>query len=263
MTTIFKWIDSLNPLQAWTLFGLVCIFLSIIPYYNTIKRVLIIVFSNEPSDILDFSWRMAPDHLLVKKGDKKYYIKSHETQFILEGGKLILNWHVRGAYRIDIVGLGKKIKGNSAFVVASKEKCSYTLIAYTIKGKLTKSITIDSTYIKTLNTFNISGGGQFKQQAFQHNNFSYSASNYTGLHFSKNGLRKLRRINLALPFILAKRIISLSVLTKKRNISFGFKKTDDARNAALQKRLTNQTIVKTYNFRPGKYNEAINNHNQI
>jgi hypothetical protein len=263
MIAFFEWINSLTPAQAWTLFGLVCIFLTIIPYFNTIKRMLFIVFSNEPSEIVDFSWRMATDHFLVSKGNKKYYIKSDESHFIIEGGKLILNWHVRGAYRIDIIGLGKKIKGNSAFVIARKDKCAYTLIAYTLKGKLTKSITIDPSLIKTLNTFNISGGEQFKQQQFKHNNFNYSTSLYTGTHFSKNKLQKPKKIKFSLPFIFTKSIIARSIIKIKRNIPMGFNKTDNVEHLALQKRLSDQLIVKTYKFRPDKYNEAINNHNNF
>lgn len=263
MISFFEWLYDLNALQAWFLFGLVCLIMAIIPYFHIIKRLLFIYFSNEPTEILDFSWRLAPDHLLVKKGNIRYYIQSNETQFILEGGKIILNWHVKGAYRIDIIGLGKNLKGNKAYVIARKDKCHYKLVAYTSKGKLEKSLNIDPSLIKKLNTFNISRENQFKQQYFEDRVLRYSETELFVHPYSRQDIRKAKDLKLSIPEILVSKLVPNSSLKSKMKVMFGFSEGVVSGRMELDNRLKEQTISKMYGFNPNKYNKAINNHNNI
>ena len=262
MTSFFQWINELTPLQAWSIFGLCCFLLAILPYLHIIKRILIIFLTNESTEIKDFSWRMAPAHLLVNKNGIKYYIKSDETQFILEGGKIILNWDVKGAYRIDIVGLGKNVKGNSAHVIVRKNKLSYLLIAYTTKGKLYQQLEIDPSLIRNLNTFNISKEVQFNQSNFFHKTFSYASSQYNGLEYVKQELPQAKETSLFLTKKILKKNIHSSFLTFKLKKLFGFSNNTNSNKNNLEKRIANQSMAKLYKFNPEKYNEAIYNYNK-
>jgi hypothetical protein len=262
MTSFFQWINELTPSQAWSIFGLCCFLLAILPYLHIIKRVLIIFLTNESTGIMDFSWRMAPSHLLVNNNGIKYYINSDETQFILEGGKIILNWDVKGAYRIDIVGLGKNVKGNTAHVIVRKNNLSYLLIAYTTKGKLYQQLEIDQSLIRNLNTFNISKEVHFNQSNFIHKTFSYASSEYKGLEYVKQKLPKSEGTNLFLTKKMLKKFIPGSMLAFKTNKLFGFAKNINSEKNNLDKRIANQSMSKLYKFNPEKYNEAIYNYNK-
>jgi len=263
MKEFFEWIYELTTAQAWILFGLICIVLSIIPYLNIIFRIFIIFFRNEPSEIIDFSWRLAPDHLLIKKGEVSYYIRSNESQYILEGGKIILNWHVKGAYRIDIIGLGKKLKGNNAYVIARKDNCNYKLVAYTVTGKLERFLIIDPSLIKNLGTFNLSGEEQFKQRQFKDLVFKYPESQYIGQAFSKQSITKSNEIGQTMKKFLVGKRISDSLLKPKTNAHFGFSKLASLERIKLNKRLNHQSIVKIFGFNPGKYNQEIIKQNKL
>ena len=66
MINFFKWINNLDPLQAWGLFVLVAIILALIPYMGYFLSFLRIKFSNQKLEVLDFSWRLIPDQLFEK-----------------------------------------------------------------------------------------------------------------------------------------------------------------------------------------------------
>ncbi|NBN99674.1 MAG: hypothetical protein EBV19_10620, partial [Flavobacteriia bacterium] len=116
------------------------------------------------AEVVDFSWRHAQDYYLCTLKGKSYYWNPDGKSFVLEGGKILLNWKVVGAFRIDIVEIGSNLSGNSVSVIARKEHNTYTLIAHTLWGKLTHVLEIPQEVYRTLQTVNFSEDGHFRQR---------------------------------------------------------------------------------------------------
>jgi hypothetical protein len=155
---------SLGEPTLWTIFLLCAALMAIFPFWNKIRKALRIKFTNQQGAIHDFSWRVAPDHYLLKVKDNEYYLQSNGKHFILEGGAIILSWYVTGAYQIDIDPIGFNLKGNSAVITAQKDRNHFVLTAYTLQGKLTKELILDPSLFRTLDTFNLSKELHFKQK---------------------------------------------------------------------------------------------------
>jgi hypothetical protein len=194
MIQFFEWIASLNPQQAWGLFILVCAAMAYAPYAGLSFRWLRLLFSNQKPEILDFSWRVSQDHFLMTSKDKTYYLNAANQNFILEGGKLILNWYVKGAYRIDVLPIGKKLKGNTAVIAARRKQNEYHLIAYTIKGKLEKKLVIDPRLFRELSTLNVSKEEQFNQKVQQRKTISFTTARTLRGRYARHQLGSLPHI---------------------------------------------------------------------
>lgn len=177
MIQFFEWIATLNPNQAWGLFALICSAMAFAPYAKVTFKWLRLLFSNQEPEIIDFSWRVSKDHFLLNTRGKKYYLNASKQNFILEGGKLLLNWHVRGAYRIDVQPIGKKLKGNTAVISAKRSQNCFKLIAYTTKGKLERELQIDPMLFRDLATLNLSQEEQFKQNKQARKTISFTSAN--------------------------------------------------------------------------------------
>lgn len=257
MIEFFKWITTLSSWEAWSLFGLLCIIMSIIPLYPLIKRIIIIKLNNEREEIKDFSWRFSPDKLMTLLDDKGYYIKSGDNNFLLNGSKIILNWNVTGAYRVDIEGLGKWIKGNTANVIVNKENKSFVIIAYTLKGKLTKKINIDPSLIKDLKTFNLSKENHFNQSLFNNKVLGFSKSSYRGKNYSKSGIEKIKIIEKT---GIRKNELArhTSPIYQKNNyIQYKFNGSTNNKKLEILKNIEKQKLIFINSFNPENYNNAI------
>ena len=177
MIQFFEWIATLNPYQSWGLFALICAAMAFAPNAKVTFKWLSLLFSNQEPKILDFSWRVSKDHFLLLSKGKKYYLNASKQNFILEGGKLIINWHVKGAYRIDVLPIGKKLKGNTAVIGAKRSQNHLKLIAYTTKGKLEKELIINPALFRSLVTVNLSQEDQFKQNTQVLKTISFTSAN--------------------------------------------------------------------------------------
>jgi hypothetical protein len=203
MSNFFQWIATLSPPLVWSMFILLCLLLAIYPFHKQLKTIFKNKLSNVSPEIIDFSWRLTSDHFLFYFHENAYYINSKKNDFLIEGGKVMINWKVNGAYRIDIENIGQDLKGNSAWITISKQKNKFKLIAYTIKGKLIKNLEIDPNLIRTLDTLNLSNDVHFTRKGF---NLTTKKMNYSlwrkgvvqnniqtiPLHFNKSKLNTIK-----------------------------------------------------------------------
>ena len=166
MSTFFQWIATLSPTLVWSMFMVLCLLLVIYPFHKQLKTILINKLSRVTPEIIDFSWRLTSDHFLFYYNENACYLTSKKNDFLIEGGKVLINWKVNGAYRIDIDNIGQDLKGNSAWITISKQKNKFKLIAHTINGKLTKNLEIDQNLIKALDTLNLSNDVHFTKKGF-------------------------------------------------------------------------------------------------
>lgn len=249
---MIEWVGSLDEGLLWSIFLLCAIIMAIVPFYSKIRKALKIKFSNQKSEILDLSWRLAPDHLLFKFKDKDYYLQSDGKQFILEGGVIILSWNVVGAYQIDIEPVGSNLKGNTAVITAKKSKRKFTLVAHTPKGKLRSVLEIDAALFRDLKTFNLSKELHYKQASQILNTASFTKSTWMHGKYKEGKMTALPKINTA---ALNAKVPRYNYLKIRERLHFFNPKI--MRKVKLRLYLSKQKVVKTYTFHPNKYNEAM------
>jgi hypothetical protein len=253
MIQFFEWIASLNTQQAWGFFVLVCAAMAYAPYAGLSFRWIKLLISNEKPEILDFSWRVSSDHYLMSAKDKKYYLNAANQNFILEGGKLILNWHVKGAYRIDVLPVGKKLKGNTAVIAARRQQNEFKLIAYTTKGKLEKKLVLDLRLFRDLSTLNISKEDQFNQTAYKRNTTAFTTARTLHGRYAKQHLG-------ALPFIGTKTLRNATHrMNYPKQISLMKAWYDREIWKAAQSRYFKSNHFHGVAFHPDRYNAAMRN----
>jgi hypothetical protein len=251
MKELFDWLSTLNSSLLSIIAVIAALIMFLIPFMDQITSIFWIIVSNKKAEIVDFSWRLIPDLNIGERAEKKFYLLKTEHPIIYEGMIILINWQVIGAYRIDIKPLGKNLKGNAAKVVLSSEKCHYTLIAHTLKGKLKKELTIDSIKILKLKTFNISKEllyGQsnhiLKTKELVNNNYN-SFEKFTYLFF-----RKLTYLSERVYF----KRNSLHMNVKRLYFNTTLKED----KSKLRNTLTHSLKNKHFIFNPKAYNEAIN-----
>lgn len=261
MIDFFKWITTLTMLQAWSLFGLICLLMSLMPLFPFVKRILVIKFTNEKAEINDFTWRSAPDQLMTILEGNSYYLKTRDINFLLTGSKIILNWNVSGAYRIDIEGLGKRVKGNTANVIVKNGMNSFVIIAYTLNGKLRKELNINPSLIKSLKTFNLSKENQFNQPFFHNQVARYSQSIYNGENYTKLGIEKLKIVEKTGKEKNEFENRIKSIFQKKNYLEYKFINKHNIQKEKILKNIEKQNLIFINSFNPENYNQAIFQYN--
>ena len=152
MIEMFKWFASLSALQGGLLFIAVLLVLGLMPYYGIIYKCIGFLYRKEKGKILDFEFDITPDHYLVTLNGKEYYKLPDDQGFLLNGGSIILTWRVTGAYRVDIEGVGKNLKGNGAYTIVNRKQPNFKMTIYTLQGKKTKILHLPVDKIRDLKT---------------------------------------------------------------------------------------------------------------
>lgn len=250
MLEFFKWCDSLSSKQAWTLFACITLILFLIPYLGLFIRLIQIIFSGEKAEIVDFSWRIAPSHLIHQnKKNQYYYLSTQDVLFV--GCPIILTWTVKGAYRIEISPNFRNLKENSLITVVRPQGNNYTLIAHTFKGKIQANIQIPDQIVKQIKTVNFGGANAFDQPE----------KKLQTKEFSKNKLKgKILKCSsfISQPRFSLKRIKRLN--SNPNRMPFIFQKS--AQKQKINFYIAEQKLVKKNFFNPSKYNQVLNPTNQ-
>lgn len=205
MKEFLTWIGTLSPFTLWIIFGVVCLLLILYPNFSKLRRIFSILFSFRRSRIKDFSWRHAEDFYLCTIKGKSYYWNPNGKSFIVEGGKIMLNWHVVGALRIDIEPIAQNVKGNYLSVIARQENNVYTLVAHTLWGTKTQELVIPKEVYRTLQTINLSQDGHFSQRPQKLKRKSFLEPVFRGKRFTVKNLRATFKSVMNLPGMAEKR----------------------------------------------------------
>jgi len=237
MGEIFKFLGSLETEVQFTLFLLVMLAMAIFPYAGFLGKLIYLWFSNSKSQIVDFSWRLVPDLKIGETIDIDYYVTKSEKPILFNGMSLMLNWHVIGAYKIDIFPIGKNMKGNTAVVPLMAGKNVFILNAHTKKGKLNAEIIIDSSAVYKLATFNIS-----REKYFGQSNSVLLTKKISGYN-TKNHKFSIAQNFKRLPFIETKQMVVTNLFEKNG----GFNK--------YQNRVNQFSNI--FKFKPIEYQKAI------
>lgn len=205
MKEFLTWISTLSPLTLWITFGVVCLLLILYPNFSKLRRIFSIFFSFRRSRIKDFSWRHAEDFFLCTIKGKSYYWNPNGKSFIVEGGKIMLNWHVVGALRIDIEPIAQNVKGNYLSVIARQENNVYTLVAHTLWGTKTQELVIPKELYRTLQTINLSQDGHFSQRPQKLKRKSFLEPAFRGKRFTVKNIRATFKSVMNVPAMAEKR----------------------------------------------------------
>jgi hypothetical protein len=246
MLELFKWMYSLSPAEAWLIFLLLGLAMAITPYFSLIVRIIRIYVSRETPKIIDFSWRIAPDYLIYENADKQYYYMSNK-KVAYQGCPIILSWTVTGAYRIDINPDFTKLTENGLITVIKPDSNTFTLIAYTLKGRLEQKIVIPQELIKQLQTNHLGGSNPFQQPEKKIQVNKTHTSRYLGKELITHSIfgtiqSKNRRIN-----------------TANSRIEYNHQVTE--MSVQVNSYIRKQKIIAGGKFLPSKYNSVINTNN--
>lgn len=186
MTGMFNWFGSLSTLQGILFFVGVLLVLGLMPYYGILFKCIGFWYRKEKGKILDFEFDISPDHYLVTLNGKEYYKLPDDQGFLLNGGSIILTWRVTGAYRVDIDGVGKKLKGNGAYTVVNRRRPKFKMTIYTLQGKKTKILHLPVEKIKDLNTAKLVNQKMgLTRELMDPNTHEFTKSAYTGFSYTQ------------------------------------------------------------------------------
>jgi hypothetical protein len=140
MIDFFKFLEGLSPMTQWCLFILVSLLAVAIPNFKFIIDFFKYLVKREALKINSFAL-----HTEIVKDSNKVNTEGFldkDNNIHIKGNKATLTWDVKGSYRIDIEGVGKKLKGNAAGIILLPHLKSFQLLAYGFGGRR-ESATID------------------------------------------------------------------------------------------------------------------------
>jgi len=169
MIDFFNCLASLSAKEAWILFISIAFCFAIVPYIRTISAILMLIIKREKPEIVDFSWRIAPAQKVAENHGKSLFYLG-EKGIVYKALPIRLTWNVKGAYRIDVEPGFRQLKQNNLITLVKPNNNRYRLIAYTLKGKLEASLTLDDKQIVQIQTAHWGGANPFEQPEIRSNN---------------------------------------------------------------------------------------------
>jgi len=175
MVEFFIWISKLTISELISFISVIVGLMLFIPYSKRFWSNIKTIFKGKKLTIIDFDFKLIPDIKLSETTQNELYYISKKGPLIL-GSKILLVWNIEGASRIDIAGIGKKLKGNTAVVIL-KDNFIFELIAYSWFGLVKKSTKLDLTKypvlkLKTYPLNTLIPESQFNHQTKKLNLFS-------------------------------------------------------------------------------------------
>lgn len=167
MMQLFHTIEGMSETSIGAIICAVSLIFLLIPFLSIIQKAFRALLSNEAPEIRDFSWRLIPNPKLSDEENRTLYLSSGEPVNFIQGTSLMLNWDVRGSFRIDLHPIKKRIQGNTALVPIHKGTMQFKLVAFTWRGKFVEELTIPSNALHALQSLNLSEDGSFGQPAHE------------------------------------------------------------------------------------------------
>lgn len=141
METFFNYLASLDTQEGIKYFIFLCLVLGLFPYHEIIMKYAKQLIFKKELKIINFSYSTGTS---LSKGNvtikNKSNVLNDYDKLLIINSKLNFVWEVEGASKIDLVPIGKKLKGNSASVIGDNNIKKYTLVAYGFKGDKIESI---------------------------------------------------------------------------------------------------------------------------
>ncbi len=138
METLFSYLATLGTAELVKYFTLLSLTLAFFPYSETILKYLKHFVHRKELEIIYFDYYTQG---IEYKDDNSELNLPHSSQKILINDSIInFVWKVEGALKIDLLPIGKKLKGNASADIINSNKKRYTLVAHGFNGKKIESV---------------------------------------------------------------------------------------------------------------------------
>jgi len=151
MIKFYQFLSDLSILQGVLLLTPLILLMVFLPYYRIIFNVIWLTITGQKPEIIYFDILLSP---IIS--EKEQILGAVEPDIIISGSKATLYWQVKGASRIDLLPLGKNLRGNSTDVIISKTNREFSLTVHGLTGFVSSTISIPEENIKTLQTHKVS-----------------------------------------------------------------------------------------------------------
>ena len=141
MEIFFTYLASLDTQVGIKYFILLCLVLGLFPYYEIIFKYAKQLIFKKDLKIINFSYSTGTSlytgNDIIKNNSN---VLNDSDKLLIINSKLNFVWEVEGASKIDLVPIGKKLKGNSASVIVDSNIKKYTLVAFGFKGEKVEAV---------------------------------------------------------------------------------------------------------------------------
>lgn len=139
MGFFFAWIGSLTDNERLIALLVFAMLMAVIPFISVIKTFIITVFGTRPPRIDLFSHTISGEKERSLLPNKAAGRSDGDYDFLIEGSRLMFHWKVFGARRVDLLPVGKNLRGNSASTIIQSVHTRYLLRAYGFFGKVAEA----------------------------------------------------------------------------------------------------------------------------
>ena len=246
MTSLFKWLGNLGVFNGTLLFAFICLILALAPYIRLLYKIFLIWRKKEKAEIRTFEYDISVDHKLKDSKGYSIYLLPQDQGFLVNGGKLLLTWNVVGAYRVDLDGVGRDLKGNGAWVIINRDKTTYLMTIHTLQGKKTKLLQIPKDKIIDVKTTAFTNQNSW--------NFNPSFRDIKTYSFTRNGrsdfqfIKAYPKVDIGFPIIpsLRPKINRLEYVPVNKGVT---------RNYLLNNYIESQEVLKIYPYERSIYQQ--------
>jgi hypothetical protein len=254
LEALFKWMSELGTAEGLKYFCILAVLLALMPYFDLIKLFFrqLVLRKELQIHFFEFSTEQNVYAGTDDQGNQVFIDLPGDDVFII-GQKIKLYWKVDGAYRVDIVPIGKGLKGNCAHVLVTEGINKYELTAHGFWGKKESlEISIPENRVYHLDTTQLSNYSDHIIRPVPPVNTLNVTENYPKVRtLSKSKLKGLGNWSrLIMPGLETNTINTERLIHANHNKRMLYKYLDDAR------------MLKGYSFSTKKYQDpTIINHN--
>lgn len=244
MESFFNFLSSLSLEEGIKYFVLLCLVLAVLPYYEIIIKYAKQIVLRDNLEIVFFKYSTAPYVCIGKDSDgKELYASNEGDNLLITNTILNFVWEVKGALYVDLLPVGKKLKGNSSSVIINSDVKKYSLIAHGFKGeKIESVIDFSNEVFYSLQTNPIASNQKIIRNFPSINSNKLHKTPILNFNLTKTELSKLKnwyRTHLH------------KVETK--NINTDFVVHTNSRRTNINNQIEKAKIMKSYTFSTKKY----------
>lgn len=244
METFFNFLASLSLEEGIKYFILLCFILTILPYYSIIVKYAKQIVLRENLEIVYFKYSTAPYVCIGNDSNgKEIYASNNSENLLINNSVLNFVWEVKGALFVDLLPVGKKLKGNASSVIINSDIKKYTLVAHGFKGeKMESVIDFSDEVFYTIQTNPIASN----QKVIR---------NFPSIHSNKLHKTPILNFNLTKTGLTKLKNWSRTHLHKvdTKNINTDFVVHTNSRRTAINNQIEKAKIMKSYTFSTKKY----------
>ena len=244
LESLFNYLASLGVEEGIKYFILLCLTLAVLPYYEIFAKYGKQIVLREELKIITFEYATSSFVYVGKdsKG-KQLFTANNNENLLINNSVLNFVWEVKGALKVDLLPICKKVKGNAASIIIDSNIKKYTLVAHGFKGeKIESVIDFSDEVFYTIQTNPIASNQKVIRNFPSIHSNKFHRTSVLNFNLTKTGLTKLKNWY---------RTLLHKVETK--NINTDFVVHTNSRRTAINNKIEKAKIMKSYTFSTKKY----------